>query len=303
MVIEVSRWRRPRWRNELVVPALSAFLLGAVDVHADMIRDCNQRDRTPNVSVEGCTRIIESGMYDDEPDKLYGVYVNRGLGHWGFGQLFKGERRFDEAAIADFDKAIELRPDRPRAFINRALARRSLWDHDQDTAQLDHAITDLDRAVALAPDMWQVYANRAQLLYDRALAGGGGDDHHRALRDLDELIARNPRLTGYGSFAKGKSHFHLGDMEAARAAFDHAIDVGSKDALAHWWRATVHCRLGAIDASIADRLRGLELGHSSPGRYQAFLANQGYYTGDVDGRFGPGSRQALRAYTENGCVE
>ena len=59
------------------------------------------------------------------------VYGNRGLAKYRLGQHF--------AAIADYDKAIQLKPDYAEAYGNRGLAKGNLGQHFA-------AITDCDKS-------------------------------------------------------------------------------------------------------------------------------------------------------------
>ena len=59
----------------------------------------------------------------------------------------------DSAAIRDFDKAIQLKPDHADAYFNRGNAKLDL---EQYTA----AINDYDKAIQLKPDLAEAYINR-----------------------------------------------------------------------------------------------------------------------------------------------
>ena len=73
-----------------------------------------------------------------------------------------------DGAIADFTKAIELKPDYPHAYVNRGIAKRAKGDSDG-------AIADCTKAIELKPDYAEAYSNR-----------GGAK---RAKGDLDGAIA------------------------------------------------------------------------------------------------------------------
>jgi tetratricopeptide (TPR) repeat protein len=57
------------------------------------------------------------------------------------------------AAITDYDKAIQLKPNYAYAYSNRGLAKVSLGQHAA-------AITDYDKAIQLKPDVVETYNNR-----------------------------------------------------------------------------------------------------------------------------------------------
>jgi tetratricopeptide (TPR) repeat protein len=88
----------------------------------------------------------------------------------GFAYYLKGDA---ERAIADYTRAIALRPNYPKAYNSRGVVYMS---HGYDGAK---AIADFDRAIALKPDFRYAYINRAnaRLLRHPWLAL---DDFHRA---------------------------------------------------------------------------------------------------------------------------
>jgi len=61
------------------------------------------------------------------------------------------------AAIADYDRAISIKPDYAGAYNNRGIAR-----HEQK--QLDEAIADFDKAISMKPDYAEPYWNKALTL-------------------------------------------------------------------------------------------------------------------------------------------
>ena len=93
-----------------------------------------------------------------------------------------------DRAIADFDRAIQLKPDDAVAYANRG------WAYD-DKGDYDRAIADFDRAIQLKPDYADAYAGRgwayAKGDYDRAIA-----DYDRAIQLKPDygLGLRQPRL-------------------------------------------------------------------------------------------------------------
>ncbi len=67
---------------------------------------------------------------------------------------WKKQKKAFDAAIADFDKAIELNPEDAMAYYNRGTAYAGL-------EQFDAAIADFDKAIELNPDFVEAYHNRA----------------------------------------------------------------------------------------------------------------------------------------------
>ena len=73
-------------------------------------------------------------------------------------------------AIADYDRAIELKPDYAEAYNNRGIANRILECHSE-------AIADYNRAIELKPDFAEAYNNRG-VAYDSL------GDKEKARRDF-----------------------------------------------------------------------------------------------------------------------
>ena len=90
------------------------------------------------------------------------AYANRG---WAYND--KGDY---DRAIADFDRAIQLKPDYAEAYANRGWAYNNKGDYDR-------AIADFDRAIQLKPDYALAYANRGLAYNDKG-------DYDRAIADL-----------------------------------------------------------------------------------------------------------------------
>lgn len=90
-----------------------------------------------------------------------------------------------EAAIADYDRAIELAPDQPDPYLNRGASL-------ENAGRLTEAIADYNRVLAIDPDDPAAYNNRgnaeaAQGRWDEAIA-----DYQRAWeRAADFVIARD----------------------------------------------------------------------------------------------------------------
>lgn len=71
----------------------------------------------------------------------------------------------------------------------------------------------------------------------------------------------------------------------------------------NYWngRANAMCAAGRYEGSYNDRLKALNLGRFSTEGLQRMLQQRGYYKGAIDGKFGSGSKNALRKWTQEGC--
>ncbi len=82
------------------------------------------------------------------------------------------------SAVDEFTKAIELKPDDPKAYFNRGV-------NYAETGDLDRAIADLTKAVELDPRFAEAYLNRG-LAYRRK------GEHDRSTGDLIGAVVLDP---------------------------------------------------------------------------------------------------------------
>jgi tetratricopeptide (TPR) repeat protein len=124
----------------LVLMHIAGFF-GAANAQTPDQRRCFDRD--PDLSISGCTAIIQSGRQTQQ--NLSVVFYNRGNAYFRKGQLHR--------AIADYDQAIRLNPNYAEAFNYRATTYHTM-------GQTDRAIEDLDQAIRLNPNFAAAFYNR-----------------------------------------------------------------------------------------------------------------------------------------------
>ena len=168
---------------------------------------------------------------DTEQSPLDSVfaYNNRGLAHYDRGDL--------EAAIADYNRAIDLVPDIGRVYYNRGLA---YYDQGDFVA----AVADYTRSIELEPSYVNVYNNRGLAYYDQG-------DFVAAMADYDEAIERDP-LNVLAYYNRGLVHVALQDVEAAIADYSRAIELSPTEAFAYYNRGGAYYRQGELEKAVAD---------------------------------------------------
>ncbi len=115
-----------------------------------------------------------------------------------------------QAALADMDEAIRLRPQMSGLFINRAFIRYKLDDYYG-------AMADYDYAVTLEP-------TNVTALYNRALLRAEVHDLNRAAADFDKVLELDP--DNYRAlFNRAVIRRDLGDLNGAVADLDRLIEV------------------------------------------------------------------------------
>ena len=123
----------------------------------------------PNLTSTQEKVVHYSGEEVETSDSAIDCY-NRGRLKHDFGQY--------EAAIADYDNAIHLKPNYAFAYNNRGLAKYYL-------GQYEAAITDYDNAIRLKPDYAFAYNNRGLAKYYL-------DQYEAAIADYDNAIRLRP---------------------------------------------------------------------------------------------------------------
>ncbi|MBR0846055.1 tetratricopeptide repeat protein [Bradyrhizobium liaoningense] len=111
-------------------------------------------------------------------------------------------------AIADFDEAIHLNPNRASLYRDRALARRQNGD-------LELAITDYDEAIAHDPRLAAPY-------HQRGLALAATGDLDRAILSYNTAIRLDPS-DAQTRLDRGLSYLARGQADDARADFEAAL--------------------------------------------------------------------------------
>ena len=154
--------------------------------------------------------------------------------------VYYGNERHDhEAALKDFNKAIELNPKYMVAIANRGVTRGSL-------GQKEEAIADLQRALAINPNSPNpdFILRIADLRYVLNDFTGSIADYNR-LQAMDRLY---PRIYS----KRAGSEAMLGQAEEAIRDADKAVQIDPKDEEAYNSRGLANRLLGRLDEAVND---------------------------------------------------
>lgn len=127
-------------------------------------------------------------------------YNNRGFVYYQSGEL--------DAALADYNKAIQINPDLAAAYNNRA-------NYYAAKKQLVKAIADYDRAIDLNPLHVRALINRGITFRDLKM-------YDRALENFDFAL-RLGQLQGHAWAERGRTHHLRGDWNYAIADYRRAL--------------------------------------------------------------------------------
>ena len=142
-----------------------------------------------------------------------------------------------QGAIADSAKAIELKPDFALAYIARGYAKQSQGD-------LQGAIADSTKAIALKPDLAEAYIS---LGFFEAAKG----DLNDAIADCTKGIALKPNLAE-AYIQRGSIRYVSHDFTDALIDIQKALELGSSDDYAPLWLWLIRARLGKKEAATTD---------------------------------------------------
>jgi tetratricopeptide (TPR) repeat protein len=166
------------------------------DAATDSAGDCVHK--TGEAGIEACNWVINSGKWAGP--NLAWAYNDRGWDLTTLGQYGR--------AVADFDQAIELKPDYGHAFDNRCFARAA-WN-----LGLQFALADCNKALELRP-------NNASALQSRGFVYFRLGDFASAISDESAAIAIKP-ANADALYVRGLAHLRSsnpssGDADIAAA--------------------------------------------------------------------------------------
>ncbi len=199
----------------------------------------------------------------------------------GNDQLFSGNL---QAAIASYDRAIEIKPDYHKAWYNRGLAL-------DDLGRNEDAIASYDRAIEIKPDDDVAWNNRGVALINL----GRNED---AIASYDRAVEIKPDLheAWYG---RGNALRDLGRNEDAIASYNLAIKI-KPDKHKAWYNRGITLRdLGRNEEAIASYERAIEI---KPDKYEAWL-NRGVVVGNLSRNYKVALGRQLSYSLQNPAID
>ncbi len=181
---------------------------------------------------------------------------NAWLAHNQLGLLARDGGRPD-IAIKLHSRSLELKPEYPRGFNNRALAYAAIAKRQISQGNIAEAnrlaamaIADYDRAVQLKPDYATAYTNKGLVYYAQG-------KYREALEQHDKALSISPSL-GIALNNRGTAYFQIGEYDKSIADLTKAIDALTHYADAHQNRGLAYYRTNKPQKAIADFTKALE---------------------------------------------
>ncbi len=169
----------------------------------------------------------------------------------------KYEKGDYQGAVADYDRAIALKPDYAKAYRARATVKDGKLNDTQG------GLADLNRAIQLAPNDGLTYAIRAFLKYDKL------NDDRGALADFNRSIQLDPTNGKAYTLRGGIKYQKLNDPQGALADFNRAIAIDSKEPNTYLLRGILkYQKLKDSRGALADIDRNIQL---APQNAEAYI--------------------------------
>jgi lipoprotein NlpI len=144
-----------------------------------------------------------------------------------------------DAAMTDFDKAIELQPG-AAAHLYRGEVRSALDQHGE-------AIADFGRALDLDPKLHVAYHLRGRERFKAGQSAG-------SIADFDRFIELQPDHENE-CWERGLSRYYAGQFAAAQKSFEDYHKVGPEDIENGLWRMLSQAELAGLAAAQKDLFR------------------------------------------------
>ena len=192
------------------------------------------------------------------------VFILRGRVHL--------QKAAHEPAWADFNKAVELAPDNPQAYLLRGMAHSRMMlatiedcRNSQNTRTTVHhaggpcsrppnftpALEDFKTAVAKKPDYAEPHFETGRIMANEG-------QHESAVRAYSAAIRAEPKYSmAYNS--RGVAYFNLKKRELALADYEEAIRTDPRNKFAWANRASLLASMGQRQRAIADYRKALDI--------------------------------------------
>jgi tetratricopeptide (TPR) repeat protein len=182
----------------------------------------------------------------------FGVILLAAAGAWIYNYIASAPQRADvvfqagmklmspgtyAAAIAQFNKAIEIWPQSGEAYLERGVAHRYLGETEQ-------ALADFDKAIDVNPNLARAYSARGGIYRARG-------DVKRALEDFTKSISIQSNVDAY--FERGQTYEALGQHQKAIDDYNSAIAELPEAPYVYRARSLARRNLGDTAGYEADR--------------------------------------------------
>jgi tetratricopeptide (TPR) repeat protein len=209
---------------------------------------CGNTDNNVDHVITACTAEIQSGQ--ETTAKLAIAYQTRGFAY--------AQKSLSDQAIADATKAIALKPDYARAYLD-------LGNYYFGKGLYKQAIADVSRAIALKPDYGRAYFDRAIIFSRNGLQDPAIADYTKAIalkaqNAPDSYVKLSLNYIIYSSYNGLAWAYHMkGEDAKGLADANKAVALAPTDEGSIETRAEIYEKLGQRARAIADYREALKL--------------------------------------------
>ena len=164
------------------------------------------------------------------------TYFSKGL-------AYIDKKMWDEA-IVEFNREIQIEPNKASAYDNRGEAYYGKGQYDQ-------AISDFNKAIEKDPGFAEAYYNRGSAYHKRGQLDWAMTDYNKAI-ELDPNFA--PPYNNRGTI-----YHERGQLDRAILNYNKAIELDPNDARVYNNRGNVYYKIRQYDRAISDYNKALEL--------------------------------------------
>ncbi|MFB2921550.1 CHAT domain-containing protein, partial [Aerosakkonema funiforme] len=204
-----------------------------------LVRLSSDVDLEEEIAAETATRTTELTEIDESSANQASAVTEAttdGVEVWfnkGLQQAMAGDF---QAAIANWNKALELKPDFYEAWNNRGNALANIGEYEE-------AIASYDRAVEYKPDYYQAWYNRGNAL-------GNLGQHEEAIGCYSKAVEYKPDFY-QAWYNKGCALYNVGQQEDAIASYSKALEFKSDYHQAWYNQGTLLYNIGKNEEAIA----------------------------------------------------
>ncbi len=181
-------------------------------------------------------RIVKPTLEELPKEQSAGLYNDRGLSYFLNNDF--------NHAMADYKKAIEIKPKYAEAYNNQGFIFYEMGKYDR-------AIADYTKAIEINPNLAEAYNNRGLAYHQK-------NQYNLAIADYTRAIEINPGGTmAYNN--RASTYYDTGKYELAISDYTKNLEINPRDYMAYNYRGNVYIAIGRNDQAISDYTRAIEI--------------------------------------------
>jgi tetratricopeptide (TPR) repeat protein len=161
----------------------------------------------------------------------------------------------DEKAIADYNQAIKINPKHAKAYNKLGLARYELGDYEQ-------AIEDYTQAIRINPYDAVAYRNRADARFHIGDNQGAIEDYNQAIKINPDYGRSQQRVIDFSTQSDEVADNNRDNARSELEDYEEAIKINPDDADAYYNRGNARFDLGDRAGAIEDYTQAIKINYN-----------------------------------------